>query len=308
MSTTDTDGGATIGPRTRKPVPPPVPAYLPTAGSPLTVSPALYTLIQQAPRIKTTEFTLPIRSGRAWTVPAGGIVRISTPHGPQVGDLNLWNAHNPRERFWASRTRQLHATHVSTYDRLWSCLPYMRPMATIIADTLSWYGEDEHGGRIHDLLGTRCDPYIRAVLSGGTSYDFHCHSNLTRAILPYGLAEPDVHDVINLFQVTGLDDSGRYFMSPCPAERGDYIEFFAEQDLLMALSTCPGGDLSLWGFGANKDKEMMECCRPLSVEVFKLADEDFLRRVGWRPTETSPYRGLHGMAVVEGEKAAEGKE
>jgi uncharacterized protein YcgI (DUF1989 family) len=126
---------------------------------------------------------------------------------------------------------------VSTYDRLWSTLPFMRPLATIISDTLSWYGRDEHGGRVHDLLGTRCDPYIGAVLSGESNgYDFHCHSNLVRAVLPWGLTEYDVHDVINLFQVTGLDEQGRYFMNPCPAEAGDAIEFLAEQDLLMALS------------------------------------------------------------------------
>lgn len=167
---------------------------------------------------------------------------------PPTGDLNIWNAHNPRERFWASRTRQLHATHVSTYDRLWSCLPYMRPLATIVHDSLAWYGQDERGGRAHDLLGTRCDPYINAVLSsagtgetgpGAGQYDFHCHSNLTRAVLPFGLAEADVHDVINLFQVTGLDEQGRYFMNPCPAEKEDCIEFLAEQDLLMALSAYP---------------------------------------------------------------------
>lgn len=224
--------------RNRKPIPKPVPAYLPTAGSPLTVDANLYSSIQQAPRVLVDEFTLPIRSGRAWRAPAGSIVRISTPEGPQVGDLNIWNAHNPRERFWASRTRQLHASHVSTHDRLWSCLPYMRPLVTIISDTLSWYGEDEHGGRVHDLLGTRCDPYINSVLSGG-EYDFHCHSNLTRAVLPFGLAESDIHDVINIFQVTGLDAKGRYFMNPCPAKRGDHIEFLAEQDILMALSMLP---------------------------------------------------------------------
>ena len=104
---------------------------------------------------------------------------------------------NPRERFWAARTRQLHASHVSTFDRLWSCLPYLRPLATIIGDSLSDYGVDQYGGRCHDLLGTRCDPYVNTMLTGD-SYDFHCHSNLTRAVLPFGLTEFDVHDVINV--------------------------------------------------------------------------------------------------------------
>lgn len=131
----------------------------------------------------------------------------------------------------------------------------MRPLCTIIADSLSWYGKDTTGGRCHDLLGTRCDPYINVLLSGPEgSYDSHCHSNLTRAVRKYGLEERDVHDVINLFQVTGLDEEGRYFMNPSPAVAGDYIEFFAEVDLLMALSTCPGGDLSRWGFGGESEK------------------------------------------------------
>jgi uncharacterized protein YcgI (DUF1989 family) len=183
----------------------------------------------------------------------------------------------------------------------------MRPLCTIIADTLSWYGVDEHGGRCHDLLGTRCDPYINVLLSGNSSsaaqYDFHCHSNLTRAIVPFGLHEGDVHDVINLFQVTGLDGEGRYFMNPSPAREGDYIEFLAEQDLLMALSTCPGGDLSRWGFGSDSEREMVECCRPLKVEVFRLdREEEVLGGGRWNPAERPAYGGLHGMTVPEGEK------
>ncbi|KAI1077089.1 hypothetical protein F5B20DRAFT_553179 [Whalleya microplaca] len=286
--------------KARKPIPKPKPAYLPTAGSPLTVDKDLYAAVAQAPRDLVEEFVLPIRSGRAWKAPAGSIIRISTPEGPQVGDLNIWNAHNPRERFWASRTKQLHASHVSTYDKLWSCLPYMRPLVTIIGDSLSWYGVDEHGGRVHDLLGTRCDGYISSVLSD-KGYDFHCHSNLTRAVLPFGLNEGDVHDVINIFQVTGLDEQGRYFMNPCPAQAGDYIEFLAEQDVLMALSTCPGGDLSLWGFGSDSEKEMVKCCRPLKIAVYKLQDEGLLEKGGWKPAEVAPYRGTHGMLVPEGE-------
>jgi hypothetical protein len=69
----------------RKPVPKMPPAYLPKAGSPLTVNKTLYATAQKATRVLIEEFTLPIRSGRAWKAPAGSIVRISTPDGPQVG-------------------------------------------------------------------------------------------------------------------------------------------------------------------------------------------------------------------------------
>jgi uncharacterized protein YcgI (DUF1989 family) len=59
-------------------------------------------------------------------------------------------------------------------------------MVTIIADSLNDYGVDQWGGRCHDLLGTRCDPYVNTMLTGD-QYDYHCHSNLVRAVVPYGL-------------------------------------------------------------------------------------------------------------------------
>ncbi|KAK5006225.1 hypothetical protein BJ546DRAFT_428082 [Cryomyces antarcticus] len=293
------------------PHPAPQPAYQATPGSILHPDKVFYrklasTADTPGSRHLLDSFTIPIRSGRAWTAPAGSIVRLSTPEGPQVGDLNIWNLSNPRERFWAARTRQLHQSHVSTFDRLWSCLPFLRPMVTIIADSLADYGVDRWGGRCHDLLGTRCDPYVNKMLTGD-DYDFHCHSNLTRAVLPWGLTEFDVHDVINVFQVTGLDGHGKYFMEPSPAKVGDYIEFFAEQPLLMALSTCPGGDLSAWGWGeggageGDDKKSMLDCCRPLKVEVWGLTDEKVLE--GWKEPETPKYKGMHGMGVPLGEKA-----
>ena len=76
---------------------------------------------------------------------------LNTSTGPQVGDLNIWNLHNPRERFWAARTRQLQRSHVTVFDRLWSCLPYLRPLVTITGDSLSDYGVDGDGGRVHDV-------------------------------------------------------------------------------------------------------------------------------------------------------------
>jgi uncharacterized protein YcgI (DUF1989 family) len=269
------------------------PAYQSTAGSALEVDKAFYRRIAGAPGRRLVEsFTIPIRTGRAWTVPAGHVFRILTPEGPQVGDLNIWNRHNPRERLWASRTRQLQAAHVSVFDRLWSTLPYLRPIATITSDSLKDYGIDEFGGRIHDLLGTRCDPYVNRMLTG-EDFDFHCHSNLVRAVAPYGLTELDVHDVLNVFQCTGLNRADKYFMRASPAKKGDHLEFFAEIDLLCALSTCPGGDLSvpLWGPDAL---DPLEVCRPLGVEVHAL-DPTVLQ--GWQPPQSPAYKGAHGMRL-----------
>ncbi|KAJ6116102.1 hypothetical protein N7523_006519 [Penicillium sp. IBT 18751x] len=146
-------------------------------------------------------------------------------------------------RMWAARTRQIHASHVSVGDRLWSNLPYLRPLVTITGDSLG-------GGQLHD------------------TFDFHCHSNLTRSVVPYGLTELDVHDVLNVFQVTGLDEEGKYFTETSPAK--------------------PESDLSNWGWD-DKEGGMGATCRPLGVEVYQLTDEKVLK--GWKAPESPKYRG-----------------
>lgn len=278
----------------------PQPAYVSGVGSPLAADPSLYGPIaaKTAGRTLMHSELIPVRSGRAWTVQAGRVVRFSIVEGPQVLDLNLWSRQDPRERFWASRTRQFYGAHVTVGHRLWSNLPFLRPLATIVADSMS-YGRDTDGAGCHDLLGTRCDPYVNQLLSA-TAYDFHCHSNLTRAVFPFGLTEFDIHDVINIFQITGLmPEDERYFMKPSAAVRGDYFELLCETDLLMAASTCPGGDLSvpLWGPGSGAEPT----CNPILVEVFDL-EPGLLQ--GWHPSVPSAYRGMrgsrHGLNAPDG--------
>jgi uncharacterized protein YcgI (DUF1989 family) len=268
----------------------PAAAYQATKGGALDVDREFYLRLADGKRELVDSFVIPIRSGRAWTVPRGHLCRLVTVDGPQVGDLNVWNANDPRERMWASRTRQLQRAHVSTYDRLWSNLPFLRPLVTVTSDTLAGYGVDGQGGRVHDLLGTRCDPYVNRMLTG-EDFDFHCHSNLVRAVLPYGLTEFDVHDVLNVFQCTGLNDEDRYFMKACPAQPGDHFEFFAELDLLCALSTCPGGDLSvpLWGPDAG---DPLEVCHPIGVEVYRPSQE-LLKN--WTEPARAAYKNQHGL-------------
>ncbi|MGE0802175.1 MAG: urea carboxylase-associated family protein [Lautropia sp.] len=266
----------------------------------LAVDKAFYRRIVEDRQARTLResIRIPIRTGAAWKVSAGQVFRIVAIEGPQVGDFNIWNQHNPRERLWAARTRQLQAAHVTTFDRLWSTLPYLRPLVTITDDSLAGYGIDEYGGRVHDLLGTRCDPYVNRLLTG-KDFDFCCHSNLTRAVAPHGLTEFDVHDVLNVFQCTGLNGEDKYFMRASPAQQGAYLEFFAEIDLLCALSTCPGGDLSvpLWGPDAQ---DPLTVCRPLGVEIYQL-DERVL--AGWQRPDVAAYDGAHGMQLRKPEWA-----
>jgi uncharacterized protein YcgI (DUF1989 family) len=241
---------------------------------------------------KIGEVIVPPREGRAFDVSAGHVFRIVSIEGPQVGDLNLWNAHDLGERFYSGKTRALHATHLSTGDRLWSTLPSLRPMATIIHDTLDWYGWDEDGAGVHDIIGTRCDPYTNLLLKG-VEYHHCCHSNLTRALavernLKVTEAELHVHDVMNVFMCTGYTrDTHQYFMKASPVRPGDFIEYFAEIDLLAALSACPGGDC-----GASHSDDAARC-HPLKVEIHRPREGAL---AGWRSPAPSGYSRTHGIA------------
>lgn len=233
---------------------------------------------------------VPPREGGAFRVPAGGFFRITCVEGPQVGDLNLFSAADPRERFYSGKTRALHGTHLKPGDRMWSGFPWLRPMATLVADSLAWYGVDGWGGRVHDVIGTRCDPYTGNLLSG-TQYHHCCHSNLTRALaeardLPLHEAERHVHDVLNVFMCTGFTrDTGQYFMKASPVRPGDHLTFFAEIDLLGALSACPGGDCS------SEHSSDAAACYPLKVEVLTPA----AGALGdWQSPQVNGYNRTHG--------------
>ena len=99
-------------------------------------------------------------------------------------------------------------------------------------------------------------------------------------------AEPYVHDVLNVFMCTGFTrDSHQYFKKASPVRPGDFLEFFAEIDLLGALSACPAGDC-----GANlRPGEAM--CHPLLIEVFRPAEEVLVPRVA---ACRNGYMGNHG--------------
>ena len=237
------------------------------------------------------EIIIPPRDAKTFKVKKGHFFRIESIEGPQVGDLNIFKADNLKERFYSGKTRALYGTHLSTGDKLLSSFPYLRSLATITWDTLDWYGYDNDGGSVHDVIGTRCDPYTSKLLSD-SDYHYCCHSNLTRALVnEKGIklddAENLVHDVLNVFMCTGFtNDTKQYFMKSSPVRPGDYLEFFAETDLLGVLSACPGGDC-----GSEHSSDNVKCY-PLKVSIWS-ASQDLLKDL--TSSKISNYSRSHGL-------------
>jgi uncharacterized protein YcgI (DUF1989 family) len=238
-----------------------------------------------------SEIMIPPRDAKTFEVKKGQFFRIESIEGPQVGDLNIFQANNLEEKFYSGKTRALYGTHLSTGDKMLSSFPYLRSLATITWDTLDWYGYDKDGGSVHDVIGTRCDPYTSKLLSDN-DYHYCCHSNLTRALvnekgIKINEAEKLVHDVLNVFMCTGFtNDTKQYFMKSSPVRPGDYLEFFAETDLLGVLSTCPGGDC-----GSEHSSDNVKCY-PLKVSILSVP-QDLLKDLA--TSKISSYSRSHGL-------------
>ena len=94
-----------------------------------------------------------------------------------------------------------------------------------------------------------------------------------------------MHHVMNVFMCTGFTHkTHQYFMKTSPVRPGDYIEMFAEIDLLVGLSACPGGDC-----GSEHSSDVVTCF-PLVIEVYKLTAD-----LGdWHTAMINGYDCSHG--------------
>jgi len=204
-------------------------------------------------RDHTQSFVIPARTGKAFRLYAGQIVRVTCVEGPQVADMIVFNADDQSEKFWSGRTRVIHGGHLKIGDHLWSVPPRVRPMLTLIADTLE-HPPHPFGARSHDLLYCRCDSRMYAIVYGRAGAR-NCNDNLAEAISEFGIGAEHVHDPFNIFMTTGMNETGKPFYLPSDAKQGDYVELLAEIDCLVAVSACPGGSS-----GSES--------RPLKIDIF----------------------------------------
>ena len=186
------------------------------------------------------EINIPKTSGKGFVVKRGQTVRIVCNEGCQIADVDIFNADNPGEHLWANQTLNREGAHLTTFSRLWSNMPWFRPMMTIIEDTVRNVTTNP-GARHHIILGAHCNPFYWLVATGEREHP-NCYDNLVEAIAPFELGPEHVHDNLNLFQKTRIDpETSRYVTEASDVRTGDFVEFYAEMNILMAVSACPLG-------------------------------------------------------------------
>jgi len=203
---------------------------------------AFYDTVRAAKRNLIDKFVIAPFNGRGFLVKQGQTFRVIQEQGPQVGDVAFWNSHDPTETLSCLRTWEVEGWFIEIYNRLWSDVPRLRPMATCIEDTVE---ATRDGYRAHHhFLASHCTPEQQEMRSGIAGLNA-CRVNFLQAIEPFGLDETHLLENIDVFTQFIIDPlTGKFSGARTDTKKGDYIEFYAEIDLLVAVSVCPAGDYS----------------------------------------------------------------
>lgn len=206
------------------------------------------------------EKIIPPKTGLAVEVRKGQLFRVIDLEGKQVVDTILLNLNNPREKLSTSYSRSRFVPkpgepysphdHIEEGDVLMSTI--QNPMATFIKETMEIKG-------MHDVH-MRCCNRGWYELYGQEPRD-GCLEILGQVIAPYGLLREDVPDTLDLFENYRHDcNTGRWILGEPTSRPGDYVEFRAEMDLVLAMSNCPDDVVS--------DVNARHCT-PIKVEVYE---------------------------------------
>jgi uncharacterized protein len=203
------------------------------------VIPFAPTTIKEVPAIDAMHV---VKGGTGWagTAPAGSVLRITDLEGKQVGDLVLFRAEDPTERFSAGNTRKMAGSiFITTGATLWSTR-YER---------IAELGEDTVGR--HDLLASACTQYDYPIRFGVTGHR-SCLANLTEALAPHGIEEPGIPDPMNVFMGMDVGPAGELTILESTSKPGDHLDVRMLVDCIVALSACPQ-DLNPTNGGKSTD-------------------------------------------------------
>ena len=177
-----------------------------------------------------SETIIPKCEGRAFEVHKGQVFRVIAVEGKQVGDMHVFNLHNSKEQFSTHVTLTVGGRSFRYAEKLYSGGPWFNTMMTVLDDQT----------RLHWIHG-RCNPLTYKL--NGMEGHANCHENITGAVAPWGIDPTDVHmDTFNVFMVPDIDEECRYTFRTPVIDKGDFLDFRAEMDVLVAMSACPQED------------------------------------------------------------------
>ncbi|MBO9516435.1 MAG: urea carboxylase-associated family protein [Porphyrobacter sp.] len=167
------------------------------------------------------------RSGVAFELAKGQLLRVIDPEGVQVSDMLAYNAADVREAISNGRTFDYEETiALTTGNRVWS--NRSNPMLEIVEDTVG----------CHDFLLTPCSEATFRHFYPDQPIHRGCFGNLAAALAPFGV-EPDmIPCAFNLFMNVKVAPDGGVRVDPPTSRAGDFIVLRAAMDLVVGLTAC----------------------------------------------------------------------
>ena len=171
---------------------------------------------------------IPPRSGTAFRLGAGQVLKVIDPRGVQVADLLAYAADDVREVISAGRTFDYEETiRLTAGNKLWS--NRSRVMLEIVGDTAG----------VHDFLLTPCSEATFRHFYPDLPVHRGCFGNLAAALAPYGIEPDAIPTAFNVFMNVPVDGaSGRIEVLPPATRAGDFIRLRAAIDLIVGLTAC----------------------------------------------------------------------
>lgn len=184
------------------------------------------------------EFIIPKCSSKAFLLKKGQVLRVIAHEGKQVADIRFLNAHDYREQFTASNSVSLNSIEGiggrRKIKKLYSKPPWLNVMLTVIDDKVG-----DH------LPGSQCTPKHYELM--GQPGHLSCADLFDECLKPYNLSMRDLDSagVFNVFMpVAYLDDENGTMVFQKPScEKGNYIDFLAEMDVLVVATSCPNDSI-----------------------------------------------------------------
>ena len=167
------------------------------------------------------------RTGTAFEIQKGQLLRIIDLEGQQVVDLVSYSLHNPEEYLSSPRTMDYNnKIYFSTGDVLYS--DQSKPLWKITGDT---------DGK-HCFLFAPCDQRMFEISYGVEEPHPNCFDNLSTNLTHYGIPPEKIFVPFNIFMHARISDSGEIDILPPLSNPGDFIELRAEKDLIVGISAC----------------------------------------------------------------------
>ena len=177
---------------------------------------------------KRLDYLVPARTGTAFKVSKGELIKVIGIKGGQAVDFFAYNVSNIKEYLSAEHTRP-------SISRLFPKVGQAfytqerRPIMTLVED---------HSPGIHDLLFAACNPSRYREL-GVKGWHASCEENLQKSMAAIGVTQVEIPQPVNLFTNFPILPGGGLGVEAPPTKAGDYVILRADMDAYVCVSACP---------------------------------------------------------------------